>query len=253
MPWHYVRDNTTQAPVELTELQRLRQQGAIQADTPVWTDGMPEWTPYEKSTAAGSPVMVTSGGITVATRPCVECGKSFPESEMLNYEGKWVCAADKPLFFQRIKEGVVAPGTLQYASVGRRFVAIFIDAILIDMIVLLPLMLIYGFSFFQPGGRSEIPTALNVVIYILEYLIPALYEILLIGKYGATLGKMAMKIKVVRPDGGAVSYGQSVGRYFAKILSGIIFAIGYIMAFWDPEKRALHDRICATRVVSADV
>jgi uncharacterized RDD family membrane protein YckC len=25
--------------------------------------------------------------------------------------------------------------------------------------------------------------------------------------------------------------------------------IGYIMAAWDPERRALHDRICDTRVI----
>ncbi|HET6371045.1 MAG TPA: RDD family protein, partial [Nitrospiria bacterium] len=39
------------------------------------------------------------------------------------------------------------------------------------------------------------------------------------------------------------------GRYFAEILSGIILCIGYIMAAFDDEKRALHDRICGTRVI----
>jgi uncharacterized RDD family membrane protein YckC len=43
-----------------------------------------------------------------------------------------------------------------------------------------------------------------------------------------------------------------LGRHFAKILSGIILYIGYLMAFWDDEKRALHDRICSTRVIVND-
>jgi uncharacterized RDD family membrane protein YckC len=63
---------------------------------------------------------------------------------------------------------------------------------------------------------------------------------------------MLMKIKVVTADGIPMSYGRSTGRYFAKILSGLIIYIGYLMAFWDEEKRALHDRICKTRVVVAD-
>jgi uncharacterized RDD family membrane protein YckC len=60
---------------------------------------------------------------------------------------------------------------------------------------------------------------------------------------------MACGIKVVRPDGDRVSYARALGRYFAEILSGLILAIGYIMAAFDSEKRALHDHICSTRVV----
>jgi uncharacterized RDD family membrane protein YckC len=54
---------------------------------------------------------------------------------------------------------------------------------------------------------------------------------------------------VVRPNGGPIDLPRAVGRYFAKILSGIILLIGYIMAGFDGEKRALHDMICDTRVV----
>jgi uncharacterized RDD family membrane protein YckC len=41
----------------------------------------------------------------------------------------------------------------------------------------------------------------------------------------------------------------SPGRFSAEILSGLIFYIGYIMVAFDSEKRALHDRICNTRVI----
>jgi uncharacterized RDD family membrane protein YckC len=72
----------------------------------------------------------------------------------------------------------------------------------------------------------------------------------MVGKYGATVGKMAAKIKIVNADGTPVSYGKAAGRYFAEILSSMICGIGYLMvAFDNEEKRALHDRICNTRVV----
>jgi len=60
---------------------------------------------------------------------------------------------------------------------------------------------------------------------------------------------MACKIRVVTADGGRVSYARSFGRYFAKLLSGFTCMIGYIIAFFDDQKRTLHDRICDTRVV----
>ena len=60
---------------------------------------------------------------------------------------------------------------------------------------------------------------------------------------------MAVKIKVVRPDGSPIGYGRAFGRYFGFLLSYVICLIGLIMAAFDSEKRALHDRICDTRVI----
>ena len=66
---------------------------------------------------------------------------------------------------------------------------------------------------------------------------------------GATPGKRAMGLEVLRTDGGRLSfltclYRETVGRYLSSIL-----LIGYLMAAVDPRKRALHDRICDTQVV----
>ena len=62
--------------------------------------------------------------------------------------------------------------------------------------------------------------------------------------------RLALKIKIVTADGGRVSYARAFGRYFAKMLSGFTCAIGFIIAAFDnPQKRALHDYICNTRVV----
>jgi uncharacterized RDD family membrane protein YckC len=63
---------------------------------------------------------------------------------------------------------------------------------------------------------------------------------------------MALGLKVVRPNGGPVSPGRAFGRYFAKWLSSMTLGIGYIIAGFDAEKRAMHDMIVDTRVVRAD-
>jgi len=70
-----------------------------------------------------------------------------------------------------------------------------------------------------------------------------------LGKFSATPGKMALGLKVLRADGEMITYPRALGRFFAEFLSSVILAIGYIMAAFDEEKRALHDRICDTRVV----
>ena len=67
----------------------------------------------------------------------------------------------------------------------------------------------------------------------------------------ATLGKMALGLVVVDVDGNRISFLRALGRYFAKILSGIILLIGYIMVGFTERKQGLHDMIASTLVVKA--
>jgi uncharacterized RDD family membrane protein YckC len=254
MSWYYHQNGNSQGPVEAAEMERLFQNHTINGETLVWSEGMTQWAPYQSSPLAATVTVVP--GETV--HACAECGKSFPAGEMLQYENAWVCAACKPVFFQRIKEGVTLRGQLKLATIGHRFAAVFVDGILIGVLAVILLWPMYAamfstFTHITPGHPPTMPTfsvGFRVYQYTVSYGLPAAYEIFFIGAYGATLGKMLMKIKVVRPDGGRISYARATGRHFAKILSGIILYIGYLMAFWDDEKRALHDRMCGTRVIT---
>jgi uncharacterized RDD family membrane protein YckC len=254
MSWYYHQNGNSLGPVEAAEMEKLFQNRSINGETLVWSEGMAEWTPYRSSSLA----VAASGASGETTHACAECGKSFPAGEMLQYENAWVCAACKPVFFQRIKEGVTPRGQFKLATIGHRFVAVFVDGLIIAAIGLVLLWPMYvamfsSFSHITPGHPPTMPTfsvGFRVYQYLVSYGLPAAYEIFFIGAYGATLGKMLMKIKVVTPDGGRISYARATGRHFAKILSGIIIYIGYLMAFWDEEKRALHDRMCGTRVIA---
>jgi uncharacterized RDD family membrane protein YckC len=248
MAWYYVVNGASVGPIGAGEIESLRQQNVISSDTPVWTNGMAEWLPLERSPlGAGAP----GGVLAPAAHTCAECGRVLPESDMLHYENAWVCAACKPVFFQRLREGVAAPGELPYASVGRRFVALMLDGFILVFAVFAPLIIlsILLSSGARAAGGVGMPPWFMPLYFIVIYGAPAAYEIFFVGKYGATPGKMIMKVRVVTPEGGPIGYGRSTGRYFAKLLSGIILYIGYLMAFWDDEKRALHDRICQTRVI----
>jgi uncharacterized RDD family membrane protein YckC len=154
-----------------------------------------------------------------------------------------ICAACKPIYVQKLREGASVAGPMDYAGFWTRFGAKFLDGIILQ---------IAGFIMGLGAGiflRSAGPVITAIVIYPLTFAINAAYNTYFIGKFGATPGKMAAKVRVVNPDGSSVSYGKALGRYFAELLSGLLLMIGYIMAAFDDEKRALHDRICATRVI----
>lgn len=67
-------------------------------------------------------------------------------------------------------------------------------------------------------------------------------------KYQGTLGKIVMGIIVSDENGNRITFGRATGRYFAKIISGLTFYIGYIIAGFTDKKQALHDIIANTLV-----
>lgn len=67
---------------------------------------------------------------------------------------------------------------------------------------------------------------------------------------GATLGKMAMGIKVVDESGNAPDIVPLILRYLVGYwVSGLILCIGFLMIAFDPQHQGLHDKIAKTYVV----
>jgi uncharacterized RDD family membrane protein YckC len=250
MNWYYVEQGTQTGPASDEEFNALVQSGKITADTLVWREGMADWLPYRQLQATTA----ATGAIGTETKPqavCAECGKLFPADETIRYGDVRVCANCKPIFLQKLQEGApLNTGQLNYATFGARFVAVLLDGLILivfNQLVTRSVLLIGTGSFFPRAGT---PSALAIFVGVFPFVVGISYEAFLIGKYGATLGKMALKMKVVTADGGRVSYARAFGRYFSKLLSSLTCMIGYIIAAFDnPQRRALHDYICNTRVV----
>jgi uncharacterized RDD family membrane protein YckC len=200
--------------------------------------------------AAAAPRARTANHQAVETDTCTQCRKIFPKDELLGFENDRVCAQCKPLYLQSLKEGVRSSAVLVYAGFWVRFGAKFVDGLILGV----PTLALFFFlampavvAAAQRGQRGN--PAATCLLQLAFYCLSAAYQTWFVGRFGATPGKMAMKLKIVRSDGGRVTYGRAFGRFFAEILSTIILDIGYIMAAFDDEKRALHDRICDTRVI----
>ena len=191
------------------------------------------------------------------TEVCAVSGKRFPRREMINYEGKWISAEHRDAFFQRQREGVaqvttdIVPGPFGYGNFGRRFAARLIDSVILNILGRLAGFLL-GLAMGSKAAATSGPMGLATVGFAalgVGMIINAIYEIVFLAKFGATPGKLALGLKVVRPDGSNLTAGRAAGRYFATILSALPLCIGYIMAGFDDERRSLHDRICDTRVI----
>jgi uncharacterized RDD family membrane protein YckC len=174
----------------------------------------------------------------------------------MQINGVAICAACKPIYVQKMREGTVAfvpttQNTLRYAGFWIRFGAKFIDGMIVA-IILLPMSFLFGFSLtINTANIPEITTLLTQIgIQTLAGIIGRmLYTWLLVGRYGATWGKMLVGIKVVMADGQSLTYGRAFARYWGEIVTQFTCYIGYIIAAFDDQKRSLHDHMCKTRVV----
>ncbi len=255
MVWYYAQDRDRVGPIDDAEFQALVETGVIVPETLVWNETLPNWMRYAQlvvRASASSPTASPPAAYAQYQHPaetCHECGRMFPQDNMIRYQDVWICAACKPVFVQKLKEGAHLGVGFEYAGFWIRFAAKFLDG-LIQGSVTMAVGVILGVFIAILGPNNGAATAIQLFIQALSIGFAVFYGSFFVGKFAATPGKMICGLKVVMADGTPVSYGRAVGRYFAcDWLNPLTFGIGYIMAAFDDEKRGLHDRICDTRVV----
>lgn len=127
----------------------------------------------------------------------------------------------------------------EYAGFWLRVAAYLIDGIILTI----PTYIIYG----TVGGSFLEPSLVSRFVAVI---IPVFYFIYLeSSEKQATFGKQAVGIIVTDADGNRITGGQAAGRYFGKIISGLILGIGFMMAGFTDKKQALHDLMANTLVV----
>jgi uncharacterized RDD family membrane protein YckC len=185
--------------------------------------------------------------VDAGVRRCARCGTPFCPDCLVEISGRPYCLTCKSEQLLDVRSGVDRSQVL-YATILRRFGAIFLDGLLMAI----PVYTIMGIFVFLPAFRGETPSPLFNFVSIPLSFISLLYEgLMLSNKNGQTLGKMAMKVRVVRPDGSPISTGQAWGRVVMRTVLGCMVIVDYIPAFFTQEKTTLHDMVAGTRVVDA--
>ena len=190
-----------------------------------------------------------------ADMACSQCGRMFAQSDLLQVAGNWVCGDCKPAFLSRVMAGGVGALTsLRYAGVAIRFGARFIDGLIFGVPFLIVAALVPNLLKTANGGAASMFNGTYILIALFFGLF---YEVLMLRYWGATLGKMACGLRVVRSDASSLGWGVSFGRYFMydvviqsiPLINWILLLTTAIMAGLDEQRRGLHDRVCDTRVV----
>ena len=249
--WYYSDAQRAQhGPVTADELAALHGRGQLPPDALVWREGMSAWRPWREM--MGEVIAGSSPGTASATP--VDDGAFVPYAE-----------TERSVYAPPLARLEAAPdraptGRIVHGGLWKRFAARMVDGIVVAMVLYalwLPLVFLGG-GLDQPPGdpaAGAAATVLVLLIYPLSLLIPMVY-------YGwmqssgrqATLGKLAVGIKVVRSDGRPVSFWRSALRelmygLFGMVTCGIGPLIIGVMVAATERSQGLHDMASDTLVV----
>jgi uncharacterized RDD family membrane protein YckC len=159
---------------------------------------------------------------------------------------------------------VIVPVHSPYAGFWLRFVAYLIDGLILVLVVGLFVVIMVAIigvgtlrgtnePFDDPDRFFAAPAAIFFVSALITFILFAgwlYYALLESSIHQGTLGKMALGLIVTDMEGRRVTFARASGRFFAKMITGLIpLWIGYIMAGFTEKKQALHDMIASCLVL----
>lgn len=143
-------------------------------------------------------------------------------------------------------ENILYREDLTLADVKKRAVAFFIDEMLLSFLLVFALW----DSFAAAKNVEEIINLTNS--FVLEYMsMKIVYQAFFVMQYGASLGKIAMKIRVIEIKTlNNPSVLSSLNRSIFRIISEMFFYLGFLWGMFDPLRQTWHDKTAKTLVVN---
>ena len=136
---------------------------------------------------------------------------------------------------------------LTLASISKRSLAFFVDEMLLSFLLIFALW----DSFVNAGSTEEI--IILTSSFGFEYMMmKVIYQAFFVMQYGATLGKLLMKIKIIEIktlDNPNVLV--SLNRAIFRVISEMMFYLGFLWGMLNPTRQAWHDLTAKTLVVDA--
>lgn len=197
---------------------------------------------------------------------CSRCGAATPEGAVFCGSCGQSLGAPAPAAAPGYPVQVAPAAAMYrplYAGFWLRFVAYIIDALIIGIpfgaIILIMLAgtgVLAGLQNIHPGESPDAIFALVGIGAFFGALVIALlgswlyYAWCESSEWQATLGKKALGLYVTDMEGRRITFGRASGRFFAKMITGLIpFGIGYMLAGFTAKKQALHDMIASCLVM----
>lgn len=258
--WYYSDTQRNRlGPVAASDLELLHNNGQLAPEILVWREGMPDWKPWREVMAEvlGGPVATPARArFAIARDDTPGGGNPYEVVERVQPASPYSAPSAA---LGHGYASAVTDGEVVYAGFWKRFAAYTIDSFIVGIAGFAVQMVVAGVVFGGMAAVSSNPsemfaTGAGILGVLVMYLSPLVLAAVYYGFFHASanqasLGKMAVGIKVTDEHGGHISFWRGFGRYFGLILSSIPLGIGLIMAGFTDRKRALHDMLCSTLVV----
>lgn len=185
---------------------------------------------------------------------CSRCAEAFCPDCIVEIGGLPYCLSCKNESMRDLRSGVPVH-ELDMASVGRRFVALWIDGLILTIPLIVVVFLVFvplGILGDETGAETPLALLANIFVSLGIGVAYVLYEGLMLAAGGQTVGKKAMSLKVVTAEGNDITRGQAWARAVCRQLLGLVPCLGlidYLVAFGQ-EKTCIHDIMAKTRVVN---
>jgi uncharacterized RDD family membrane protein YckC len=147
--------------------------------------------------------------------------------------------------------------TTKLASLSDRLFASLVDGFIMALIILVPLIIIYGID-----GWLELPSQYGILYTVIMFAIGQVVFLIVQGrllfKYGQTIGKRYLEIKITDLNGNLPPFGIIYGiRYISMSIFPMIPLLGGLLSLADilcifrKDRRCVHDLIAGTKVIAA--
>ncbi len=131
---------------------------------------------------------------------------------------------------------IAPPSRLARAGWWRRLGAWMLDGIVVGLITGILSAVLHGV-----GGSLGVLASIAYFVFFEG------------GPHGAGPGKQAMRIRVVDAQTNApIGYRRAFVRWLARILSALVFLLGYFWMLWDADNQCWHDKLAGDAVVFSD-
>lgn len=143
-------------------------------------------------------------------------------------------------------ENILHREDMTLAPFKKRAMAFFIDEMLLSFLLIIAL----GDSFLEAKTVEEMIILTNT--FVLEYMaMKIFYQAFFVMQYGASLGKIAMKIRVIEiKTMQTPNVIVALNRAIIRVVSEMLFYLGFVWGMMDPARQTWHDKTAKTLVVN---
>ena len=132
------------------------------------------------------------------------------------------------------------------AGLGRRFLSLIYESLLLTAVVLVGMLpIVFVTASLDASLRRSLYQAFVVVL-------AGVYFVWQWTHGGQTLAMKTWRLKLVTRDGAPFTVARAFGRFVAALLGSGLLGAGFLWAFFDPERQFLHDRLAGTRIVNVE-